>query len=1212
MEIVGHCPQESPEKDRPDGHSPASICHVLQDGILDITCLIDTRGGIQYVSPSCKNILGYDPGALVGKSLFKIVHPDDLERVQGWVAEAATTRCPVSFEYRCKYAGGQYAWVEYVGNPILEGDRVMGIIANIRRKAQYQCPLEDSMDAISVTVGSKLAYVNEHCAKLLGFDDPSMLVGKDIVEFIAPEDREKVLTRTVGRQKGEEHPPRYEFKMQTRNGAKIDIETQVTVIDYRGERAVLAFMRDLSEHRRVEHELKRSEERFRKIFHSSPIPTMITSLEGPILDVNDAWAQMTGCSKEEAIGHSSIELGIASDPEERNHIVRELLEKGRLSNIELKRRTKSGEIRDVLNTLELLELDGEKYILNMQVDITERKQVEQTLRRNEERYRLMLENMANAVAVYEPVDKGTDFIFREFNAAAERTERIKREEVIGKSVLKAFPGVKEFGLFDVFQRVYKTGKPEYHPTSLYNDGRVTGWRENYVYKLRSGEVVAIYEDVTERKQAECELSKTQKLLSSLMDHTPTPICITSIDNRYRMVNRAWEQLMGLKREEVIGYSVDQILPDEVSKELAKFSQQVIEKGAHVSGEFVCDSPNGQRCLQMIRFPLRDEEGNIEAIGSVSLDITDRKRMEEDLQKMSRAVEQSPNSVIVMDTEGRIEYVNHKFTHLSGYSSKEALGMDALDLVQQEETAKKEMVEEVTSGGEWHGELCSKKKNGGVFWELASISAVKNQEGIITHHVRVGEDITERKRAEEQTRALARYPLETPSPVLRISKDGIILDANPASAALLVDWGCKVGGEAPAYWRGVVAEVFSSESARSIDLELGENTYLFTLVPVTYGGYVNLYGKDITDRVRLEDDLRIASQNSEEKYKTLVTTSPDAVIVADLEGKITDVSQQTVELHASESADELIGRSVYDFIAPEDQGKAMTALQRLTKEGIVKNLEYMMVRKGGTRFKGEMNIALIRDADGSPKSLMATVRDITERSRLQQMRDRFMSAVTHELRTPLVSIRGYTDYISDGMSGPVPGAVMENVEVVKRNADRLLNLTDDLLDIQRMQVGRLQLNLQTLQLAEVISGALKEIKPIIEQKKQSLNLKVPKTSLLVHGDPIRLNQVLVNLLSNAVKFTPEGGTITLRVNDGNESIDVQLSDTGIGIKEEDLARVFEPFAAIEKPTYTKGTGLGLSVTKALVETHSGKIWAESPGEGKGATFTFTLPKWKEVK
>ena len=111
-------------------------------------------------------------------------------------------------------------------------------------------------------------------------------------------------------------------------------------------------------------------------------------------------------------------------------------------------------------------------------------------------------------AVYEAKDNGRDFIFKDFNRAAEKIDKIKKKDTIGKSVLKVFPGVKDFGLFKVFQEVYKTGKPQYHPISFYQDQRITGWRENYVYKLPSGEIVAVYDDITERTQAEENLRKS--------------------------------------------------------------------------------------------------------------------------------------------------------------------------------------------------------------------------------------------------------------------------------------------------------------------------------------------------------------------------------------------------------------------------------------------------------------------------------------------------------------------------------------------------------------------------------------------------------------------------------------------------------------------------------------------------------------------------------
>ena len=227
--------------------------------------------------------------------------------------------------------------------------------------------------------------------------------------------------------------------------------------------------------------------------------------------------------------------------------------------------------------------------------------------------------------------------------------------------------------------------------------------------------------------------------------------------------------------------------------------------------------------------------------------------------------------------------------------------------------------------------------------------------------------------------------------------------------------------------------------------------------------------------------------------------------------------------------------------------------------------------------------------------------------MERLRDRFISAVTHELRTPLVSIVGYVDYILTDKMEPPSEKVRSSLVVVKQESERLVNLTNELLDIRRIEMGRFQLNLQQLELKKVIDDCIREIQPLIEKKKQTFRSEIPTGPLMVQGDTTRLTQAVMNLLSNASKFTPEGGTVTLQVGQDIDSIKVQVSDTGIGIRREDLTRMFEPFAAIEKPSYFKGTGLGLSVTKGLVEAHGGRAWAESEGEGKGATFTFTLPK-----
>ena len=169
--------------------------------------------------------------------------------------------------------------------------------------------------------------------------------------------------------------------------------------------------------------------------------------------------------------------------------------------------------------------DGRHSAIGVLVDVTERKQAERTLRESEARFRGLFENSGSCVAVYEATANGADFVFRDFNQAAERAERTSREDILGRSVLEVFPGVREFGLFEVLQRVWRTGTPERHPVSWYEDNRIAGWRDNYVYRLPSGDVVAVYEDATERKLAEQALRDAAAQWQTTFDGINDAVCI---------------------------------------------------------------------------------------------------------------------------------------------------------------------------------------------------------------------------------------------------------------------------------------------------------------------------------------------------------------------------------------------------------------------------------------------------------------------------------------------------------------------------------------------------------------------------------------------------------------------------------------------------------------------------------------------------------------
>jgi PAS domain S-box-containing protein len=353
------------------------------------------------------------------------------------------------------------------------------------------------------------------------------------------------------------------------------------------------------------------------------------------------------------------------------------------------------------------------------------------------------------------------------------------------------------------------------------------------------------------------------------------------------------------------------------------------------------------------------------------------------------------------------------------------------------------------------------------------------------------------------------------------------------------------------------------------------------------------------------------------FRSMLDNLPVGVYRSTSQGRIVEANRKFAQLLGYETVNEMKQVDINDLYVRKFDRQGH--LEKL-REGTV-FAEFELRRKDGrtvwVRDYPKPTLGSDGNVDYQDGVIMETygmeaiVRDIAEHRRLETMRNQFAAAVTHELRTPLVSINGYLDYVLSEEPNATLKDLRPDLEIAKHNADRLLALTNDLLDIQRMESGRLQLKVETVSFRDLLKQCIEEIQPLLEQKNQHLHMKIPAGRMPIRADHLRLCQAIVNLLNNAVKFTPNGGDITISVQENNGEIQVAVHDTGIGIDRKDLGRVFEPFAAIEKPTYYKGTGLGLSLTKRLVEAHGGKIWASSPGKDQGATFTFVLPKKRRV-
>lgn len=249
---------------------------------------------------------------------------------------------------------------------------------------------------------------------------------------------------------------------------------------------------------------------------------------------------------------------------------------------------------------------------------------------------------------------------------------------------------------------------------------------------------------------------------------------------------------------------------------------------------------------------------------------------------------------------------------------------------------------------------------------------------------------------------------------------------------------------------------------------------------------------------------------------------------------------------------------------------------------------------------------------SDVALIDMLKDMAEAKKeletLDKMKSDFIQIAVHELRTPLIAVSAGVELVNIGELGKLTKQQKGALNIAEQNIDVLTGLIDDMLDIMRIESGKMELMKESLSIKEIIDIIVHEFKPIIMKKKQKVVLKIPDSLPQIIGDPSLLAELFNNLLSNAVKYTPDNGKITITAKDDEKSIHCAVTDTGIGISKKEIGKIFDRFYVVDSSLSRrqKGIGLGLAICKGIVESHNGKIWAEST-LGKGSTFHVILPK-----
>ncbi len=398
--------------------------------------------------------------------------------------------------------------------------------------------------------------------------------------------------------------------------------------------------------------------------------------------------------------------------------------------------------------------------------------------------------------------------------------------------------------------------------------------------------------------------------------------------------------------------------------------------------------------------------------------------------------------------------------------------------------------------------------------------------------------------------------------------------------------------------------------------------------------------DLTEHHELAASERAAIQRAREeaRFRELLEAAPDAILEVDREGRIVLMNAVTEKIFGYQR-EELLGKSV-DILIPEalrgghERYRAAYWAAPQTRP-MGSGLDLLGLHKSGRTIPVEISLSPVRSEGGLRVS--AIIRDVTERKqaeeqirsiqrqfteelrvknqelaqrnqeveRANRLKSEFLASMSHELRTPLHTIIGFCELLLEEMEGPLNEKQKRFLGHMRQDSHHLLELINDILDLSKIEAGRLELRPELFELSGAVEEVLSSIRQLAANKKISVQNDV--ASLLVKADRVRCKEILYNLLSNAVKFTPEGGSIWTESAIEDLFVRITVADTGIGIAESEHISVFDTFYQVGNTTkgVREGTGLGLAITKRLVEMHGGRIWVESQ-PGKGSRFNFTLP------
>jgi PAS domain S-box-containing protein len=798
---------------------------------------------------------------------------------------------------------------------------------------------------------------------------------------------------------------------------------------------------------------------------------------------------------------------------------------------------------------------------------------------------------------------------------------------------------------------------------VYLQGRSRQYAENLEERN-----IDLFREIKERELAQESLQQQVKYVEDLYNNAPCGYHSLDPEGVFVRINDTELKWLGYTRSELIGKKFTTLL---TAESLLTFEQDFPtfkERGwlRDLELEIVCK--NGTILPALINATaIKDAAGNFIMSRSTLLDLCERKTAEEAVRESEErfrgAFEYSSVGMALVSTPGRWLKVNHALCQMLGYSQEELLNttFQAVtypdDLGISQDYVHQILADEISSF------QISKRylhKLGHVVWALSSISLVRNTNGSPLYFVAQIQDITARKQAEEELHwreALLRS-MANASPLAFYVEDERTNEVLYFNSYFCEIWGIECTQEELQQGKFNNSDNKKFQVAGCSDCKptfsglavfrkvckppvlIEKQTVVEDEISLPQGRVLRRLSTQICDkqdkyfgRLYIFEDITNAKLAEVERrnLSTALKSAVEGISQLDSLGHYTYVNQAYADMLGYEP-EEMLGMTGLATVYPEDQQKVVDAYQIMLVSGKAET-EVRAIRRDGSTFDKQMVIVKATDPDPDQKykdvAYYCFIKDISHRREVERLKDEFVSLVSHELRTPLTSIRGSLGLVANGVLQSKPEKAQRMVEIAVNNTDRLIRLINDILDIERIESGKVQMTKQICDVASLVTQSADVMRNMAE--KSDITLHVTTVPAQIWADPDRIIQTLTNLLSNAIKFSEPKSTVWLSCEIPQFPIPnsqfpiphsplpiphsplltpqilLKIKDQGRGIPADKLESIFERFQQVDASDSRSkgGTGLGLPICRSIVQHHDGEIWVEST-LNEGATFYVALP------